>query len=256
MSLQRAFFLSTAQASIKDLTQAKATWQFLNQMDFPAGSAVGLLELSFTNWFVNISNSLNNNKIYYSNDAANLTKYVITIPDGSYSLAAINEYCAAVQQAQAGVAQVIFNLVANYSTNKVGIQFANVTGWYVHFDVDSPYTLMGFTNGQNIPTSKASTANYVEYGPNVASLNNVKSIQVKCDLTTDSISNGRSSSVIYQTTPTSDTGSTQTDRPPRVIWCNLTNTRFSQLTIQLLDQDHHPLVVTEDFSCAIVIKYC
>lgn len=258
---QQAFFLNTSQASTKNLTVGRSTWQFQNQMDFGVTDTqptidppqIGLLEFSFTNWFINISSALGNNKLYFSNDPLVESKYTITIPDGSYSLASLNEFVSTQQTIL--VSQVIFSLQANYSTNKVCVQFSTVTGYYVHFGADSPFALIGFTSGQNVPASKSNTANYMEYGSNIAQFNNITGLSIVCNMTTDSISNGKASSTIYQTMPVADIGSTQSDRPNNIIWATLTNTRFDQITIQLLDQNGIPINMSEEFALTLIVKY-
>lgn len=250
----KAYFLSSAQASVKSLDTGRATFLMQNPIEFP-DAQVGLVEFSFTNFFINISAALANNKLYYSDDALDATKYTITIPDGSYSLSALNDYITSTQQAQVGVAQIIFSLIANYSTNTVGIQFGNVTGWYVSFSAGTCWLINGFTLNQFVPASKNNTAYYIEYGANVAAYNNITSIQVSLDLTTDTISNGKGSSIIYQTTPIAEVGSTQSDRPNKIIFADLTNSRFSSITVQLTDQNGVPLRMSEDFSITLLIRY-
>ena len=248
----KTIFLNSAQASIKNLANGQATWQFRNPLQFD-GAEVGLFSLDFTNYFINISAALGNNHLFYSDDIANETKYDVTIPDGSYSVTALNDFLIAEQQATLGIQ--VFALVANFSTAKVGIQFANVVNWYVHFGANSPYTLMGFANGQEVPATKTCTAYYIEYAPNTASFNNITAIKVAIDITTDTVSNGEGSSVIYQTSPIVEPGSTQTSSPSNILWCALTTPSFSQVTVRILDQTEAAIVLTEDFSVTIGIRY-
>ena len=248
----KTLFLDSAQADIKDLTNGRCTWQFTNPLQY-SNAEIGLFEFSFTNFFINISAALGNNHFYFSDDALDETKHDITIPDGSYSIGALNDFLLAEQQSLVG--QQIFALVANYSTAKAGIQFGNVVGWYVHFGAASPYTLLGFTNGQEVPVGKACTAYYIEYAGAVAAFNNLTALKVAIDLTNDSIANGNSSSIVYQTSPTVEPGSTQSDHPANILWCALTVPTFSQVTIRILDQNEAAVNMNEDFSCTLCIKY-
>ncbi len=252
MEKQKVIFLSSAQASIKDLTSGTATFLLRNPIQF-SRSQIGLNEFSFTNWFINISAAIGNNHLYYSDDPANETKYDITIPDGSYSLSALNDYVVAEQASVVG--NVIFNIVPNYSTNKAGIQFGNVAGWYVHFGATSPYTLLGFANGQEVPVGKANTNYYIEYGGSTAAFNNITLLKVWCNLTTDSISNTDQSSVIYQTSPTVDVGSTQSSTPHNMLWMDMPIQNISQITVRILDQSDTPVNMSEDFSITLAIRY-
>lgn len=248
----KTLFLASAQADSKVLASGQATWFFQNPLVF-SNAEIGLFEFSFTNFFINISATLGNNKLYYSDDALDETKYTITIPDGSYSVTALSDFLLAEQQSALGIQ--IFTLVPNYSTAKVGIQFANVVGWYVHFGADSPYTLMGFANGQEVPASKACTAYYIEYAANTAAFNSITALKVSCDLTTDTVSNGEGSSVIFQTSPTVEPGSTQSNSPANILWCSLTVPAFSQVTVRILDQNDSPVYLTEDFSVTLGIRW-
>jgi hypothetical protein len=248
----KTIFLSSSQATSKDLTKGIATWQLRNQIQFD-NAEIGLFNFSFVNYFVNISAALGNNHIFYSDDALNETKYDCLIPDGSYSVDALNDFVLAHQQATLGFQ--VFAIVPNYSTAKCGIQFANVVNWFVHFAATSPFTLMGFALNQNVPNTKANTAFYIEYGANIAAFNNVTLLKVAIDLTTDAISNGDSSSIIYQTGPVVEVGSTQNNEPANVLWTNLTIPSFSQITARILDQNDAPLYLYEDFSLTLSIQY-
>lgn len=247
----KTIFLSSAQASIKDLAHGRATWQFRNPLQF-SDAELGLFEFSFTNFFINISAALGNNHLFYSDDIANEHKYDITIPDGSYSVSALNDFLVAEQQAALGFQ--VFALVANFSTSKVGIQFANVVNWYVHFDATSPFTLMGFAAAQNVPVTKACTAYLIEYASATAAFNNITALKIAMDLTTDTVSNGNGSSVIYQTSPIVEPGSTQSDRPSNVLWCALTVPTFSQVSVRILDQNDAEVLMNEEFSLTVCIR--
>ena len=252
MNRNKVLFLNSSQADQKLLGSGTATWFFLNPLEF-SEAQLGLLEFSFTNWFINISAALGNNHLYLSNDAAVPQKYTIVIPDGSYSADALAKFLTAEQQATLG--QTIFTLQPNYSTNRIGIVFGNVTQWYVYFAADSCYGINGFTSLQCVPASKSNTAYYVEYGGATAAYNNITALQVSCDLTTDSISNGKSSSVIFQTTPTTEPGSTESVRPTNIIYSTLANTRFSSITIRVTDQDGNAVRMSEDFSTTLIVRY-
>lgn len=249
---QKVIFLNSAQATNKSLSNGEASFILRNPIQFK-NAQVGLNHFSFTNFFINISAALGNNVLYYSDDGTNTTKYSITIPNGSYSLIALDSFLANEQNSAQG--KLIFNIVPNYSTNKAGIQYGATAGWFVHFGADSPFTLLGFTNGQNVPASKNATAYYIEYGPTAASFNNITSLKVWTNLTTDSISNTQSSSVIYETSPAVEVGSTQNDAIHNIMWCGCASTSISQIIIRLLDQNEAAVNMTEDFSVALIIKY-
>lgn len=114
---------------------------------------------------------------------------------------------------------------------------------------------MGFALNQNVPITQSNTAFYVEYGATTAAFNNVTALKVAVDLTTDAISNGDSSSIIYQTSPVVEPGSTQNNEPANVLWSNLTTPSFSQITVRILDQNDAAVYLYEDISLTLCIQY-
>lgn len=252
---QKVIFLDTAGATTTTLSQGRASWIMQQPIGEMPRAQVALSQFNFTNFFVNISAALANNKFYYSDDAANTTKYTITIPDGSYSLSELNNFIQASILATHGFSIITLN--PNYSTNKVAIVFGNVANWYVHFGADSPFTLLGFTNGQDVPATKANTAYYSEYGANDAAFNNIQSIKVSTNLTNDSVSNTNQSAIIYQCQPIVSVGSTQTSEPNNLLWIPSTafQSKIYEIIVQLLDQNDSPIFMTENFSLTLIVKY-
>lgn len=246
-------FLDTAKASIKDLAKGRASWILKEPFGEIDGAIVALCSFSFTNWFINVSATIGNNKFYFSDDPLLPLKFTITIPDGSYSFSDLNTYI--INEVQSMTGTIHFQMLANYSTNKVAIQF-NTVGWYVHFDADSPYTILGFTNPQDVPASKASTLHQVEYAPNIAQFNNITNIKVCTNLTSESISNTNQSSVIYTTAPLVSVGSTQTSEPNNLLWLNSTplHDKLSEIQVWLVDQNDSAIVMTEDFTCTLIVR--
>lgn len=255
MPYTKTIFLDSSQATIVDLTRGYA--RFILQEPFGSipDAQIAASQFSFTNFFVNISAAIGNNKLYYSDDALLPQKYTITIPDGSYSIADLNSYVSNYLKANhAGVA--LFTLIPNYPTNRIGIQFGNVAGWYVHFGADSPFVLLGYANGQNVPVTQSNTAYYIEFGPNAAAFNNVTNIKVATNLTNDSISNTNQSSIILSTVPVVDVGSTQTTQIYTLLWMESTPLRdkVTNIEVRILDQNDAPLLLSEHFTLTLLVK--
>ncbi len=251
--ISQVLFLNSSSATSKDLSKGVASWQVIDPMRFNDSPTIGVERFVFTNYFANITAVLGNNKWYYSDDSLE-TKYHVPIPDGSYSVSELNTILTQYQQSTHGV--VYFSIGANYSTNKVYIQFGTTTGWYVHFDTDSPFAMTGFTSGQNVPASKSNTALYVEYAGSNAAFNTVQSIKVGTNICNHSISNGKNSNVIYQTTPVVLVGSVQQDLPYNVMYLHANELRnnVSTVTVFLYDQNDAALAMSEDFQITLVIK--
>lgn len=255
IDIHKTVFLDSAQATVKDLTTGYARFILSDPFGSIPDAQIAAQQFSFTNWFVNVSAALGNNKLYYSDDALDETKYTITIPDGSYSINDLNSYVSNYLKANhAGVA--LFTLTPNYPTNKIGIQFGNVVGWYVHFDADSPYTLLGFANPQNVPVGKSNVAYYIEYGGSTAAFNNITNLKVWINLTSDSISNSSQSNIILTTVPIVEVGSTQTTQIYTLLWMESTPLRdkITNIEVRILDQLDRPLLLSEDFTLTLLIK--
>lgn len=255
MVYEYVLFLDSAKASIKDLAHGKATYILQQPIGEILRAQIAASSFSFTNWFINVSAALTNNTIYYSNDPLTPMKYSVVIPDGSYSFSDLNTYVQNQIMADRGIA--VFQFAANYSTNKVAVQFGNVAGWYVYFGAQSPYALLGFANGQNVPASQACTAYYVEYASSTASFNNITNIKVCTNLTNASISNTNQSSVILMLAPLVSVGSTQTSEVNNLLWLHATplHDKVTEIRVWVLDQNDNPLPMSEDFTLTLIVRY-
>jgi len=254
-AIHKTVFLDSSQATVSDLTRGYARFILSEPFGGIPEAQIAASQFSFTNFFINISATIGNNKIYYSDDALDVTKYTITIPDGSFSINDLNSYVSNYLKANhSGVA--LFTLIPNYPTNRIGIQFGNVVGWFVHFGADSPFTLLGFANGQDVPVGQANTAYYIEFGGSSAQFNNVTNIKVTTNLTNDSISNTNQSSVILTTVPVVEVGSTQTTQIYTLLWMESTPLRdkITNIELQVLDQNDKPLLLSEHFTLTILVQ--
>ena len=68
----KAYFLSSASATLKNLKKNTATWYFSDVQEY-TGASIAITEFSFFNSFINISAALANNMIYYSDASATPT---------------------------------------------------------------------------------------------------------------------------------------------------------------------------------------
>jgi hypothetical protein len=253
MIARKVIFLDSAQATTKDLSIGRASFEYPQPVEaFPGSVKIALTSFRYTNFFINISAP--NNVIYYSDDALTPQKYTITIPGGSYGWSDLNDFIQQQQMAQAGVAAVIWTIQPNYSTGKISVVFGNVVGWFVNFEATSP-SILGF-GVQHVPVTDANTAYYSEAAPNAASFNSVDQVKVSTDLSTDSIDNSAlSSNIIYTSTPVVSIGSVQKDEPQHLLTLEsykLTQ-KCSSIMVQILDQNNIPINLSEDFSLSIIV---
>lgn len=253
--VHKTIFLDSSQATVCDLTRGYANFILAEPFGGIPDAQIAAQSFSFTNFFQNISATIGNDTIYYSDDPLNDSKYSIVIPAGSYSINDLNTYITNyLKAAHAGVA--LFSLVPSYPTNKIGVQFGNVAGWYVSFKADSPFTLLGFTNGQFVPATKANVAYHMEYGTNIAAFNNIINVKVATNLTNDSISNTNQSSVILTTAPVVDVGSVQSTQIYTLLWLESSPLRdkITSIEIRVLDQNDQPLLLSEHFQLTLLVK--
>lgn len=245
----KVLFLHSACATTRDMVNGIASWHLLEPIRFEHAS-VACHEFSFTNFFMNISAAQGNNVIYYSNDSATPMKYSITIPDGSYNVQTFDAVLSATQQAQVG--SIIFNVLPNQSTNKCYLCFTTAA-WHVTFADD--HTVTGFTSGSYPPT-KTSTAHQVIYATNNAAFNGVEQINVSCNLTNDSVSNTRRSSVIHTCTPSAEVSAVENSKHYNLLWLDapMLSNSISEITISLTDQNSNPILMYENFSVTLLIN--
>lgn len=249
-------YLTTANASVKDLTTGFAQWDMDPVLSFPNNRnlKLALHSASFTNWFVNISTALANNIFYYTDDAGIPDKYAITIPDGSYNVSDLSDTIN-VSVVNAGHPDGLITLIPDFSTNKV--QFSiSVAGWQLYFKAGSPHVLLGTTLNQKIPAGGLTVGAYSELAPNVATFNSILNIYVHTNLTNESVFNGRQSDVIGSLIPQANIGSVQETELTNLIWIPATSLRggiANCVQIRLTDQTGAPLYLSDDWSVVIII---
>lgn len=257
----QALFLNSTRAKSKNLSQGSAVFEMNPPLHFNIegkghSPEIAVHGISFVNFFINISASIGNNHIYYSDDALDDTKYDIKISDGCYSVETLNIYVTKAQAEQVG--QVIFQLLPNNSTNGTYIVFGSVTGWYVYFQAaDTPYSILGWNSGDYVPSSKSCVVNEIEESPNSASFAIYTSINVWTNLSNSTYFGGEKEGIIYESRPIAPIGSVQLDQPNNLLWADspeLTSD-FTIVTIQLRDQNGDPVDTNgEDFSVTLQIR--
>lgn len=256
LNIPPPLFFSSANASRKNLAKGEAEFFLEEDIDISSGNtSVCAVSMAFVNSFPNITAAIGNNKIYYTDDAKDETKYSITIPDGVWSLDDLDEFLTTYQTA---LGTNIFELLANYATGKVGILFdATTTGYFIYFDTDSPFTLLGFASAQSVPDFTAvpggNVVNYVEYGAAVAAFNNISVVKIGTSITSQSFSNNSKSNVILQAAITAEPLSTQVYEPRHLIKVPiLSGGKIRRITLYLYDQNNDQLLVTDDFSVTLI----
>ena len=257
MNYSNIIYLTSANATYKDLSNGIANWVLDPVISFSASSKfkVALHSFSFTNFFVNISAALANNTFSYTDDVAVPAKYTITIPTGSYNVSDLSE-AINVAVVNAGHADGLITLVPDFATNKV--QFSiSAAGWQLYFPAGSPFVLLGTTLNQKIPAAGLTIGAYTELAPNVATFNSILSIYVHSNLTNNSIFNGRQSDVIGSIIPTASIGSVQDNKEINLIWTSadsLSGQSLNQIQVYLTNQSGAPINLSDDFQLTVIVS--
>lgn len=256
MNYLNIIYLTSANASAKDLTTGRARWILDPVQSFPQNTKlrVALHSFSYTNYFINISVAKTNNIIYYTDDVLLPTKYSVTIPDGSYNVTDLSD-AINIGVVNNGHADGLITIVPDFSTNKV--QFSiSVVGWQLYFPAGTPYALLGTTLNQKIPTAGLTVGAYSELAPNVATFNSILSIYVHSSLSNNSIFNGRQSDVLGSVIPTASIGSIQDNKETNLIWIDasqLAGQSLNDISVYLSDQNNNPINLSDDFSLTLIV---
>lgn len=254
--------LNSANATTVNLITGQANFILSDTLSFPDRlPKIALNSFSFTNFFYNITTGVND-KIYYSDDLKDETKYDITIPAGSYSPETLNTFW--VNQILAdGNAPALCQFLADYSQNKIYIKYGALlgAGWFVHFGALSPFTLLGGVVNGNYPGAVGvpvlNAANEIVYMPLVAAFNNVEALNVKTNLSNNFIYGLRKANTIFSTSPSVSVGSVQIDRPYNLLWSDSDTLRcgISEIVINITDQNDTALRMAENFTTVLQVSY-
>ena len=136
-------YLTSASASAKSLSNGYARFDMYPPTTIPADRrySVGLQSLSFTNYFINVSEALHNNTFCVTDDLTNITKYTVTISDGSYKVATLN---SAINNAlvNMGLPSNIVTITPDYSINKI-IFGITTAGYMIYLPAGSCHDILG-----------------------------------------------------------------------------------------------------------------
>lgn len=255
-STENVLFLNSASASYKDLATGKASFSFANPLRFSDKKyRVAVHNFSFTNFFVNVTTGVND-LFYYTDDLLNLTKYSVTIQQGSYNVAELSD-AINVGVINNGHTDGLISLIPDFSSNKVVVSIS-AAGWLVNWGPQTSYLLNGFALNDTVPASGLlTTGNYQEYAPNIATYNSITELYVKTSLTYNSVFSGKQSNVLFTCTPTASIGSTQNTEYNNLIFINspeISNQTLSTINIDIVDQNDTPVYMYEDFSITLLFE--
>jgi len=177
------------------------------------------------------------------------------LPDGSYSISGLNSSINQLIDADGNVTSLV-DLLPDYSTQKAYWEFGTNTGWFIHYDSDSPFTLLGGADGDNFPASKSNTSGEIVYNTNAAAFNNVESVNISTNLCGGVLYGTRRSDILYSIVPTASIGSTQRSAPENLAWVNsdLLRAGISEIVITTTDQNGTLLPFTENWLLLLQLR--
>ena len=232
---------------------------FSVQLDSPisiprgaVGITLELTQASIWNNAFNISEEIKNNKFrYYQGD----TWITITIPDGQYSLSALNDYLGQQFLTQP-LAEDFIQIASDEPTQKSILVFSTSSARVDFTLVDSCRDVLGFN-----PRIVLSTAiNDIELSDNVARFNRVNSYLIKTNLIGNGIPiNSKTNGIIASIPITSAPGSLIVYSPAHPIQADassLVGGSTNYFTFSLLDQQERAVSTNgESYSFVVVIRY-
>lgn len=233
-------------------------------MTFPKDAQVQIALSECSVWFnfPNLSAKRNNNKLYYTDDNLLQFKYTITLDDGLYSLASINEAMNLAFIAN-GHPESLFEFKGVEANGYILLtKLANATAFKFSFGASSPHSELGFLGNTSYPSS-VSAALYNIVSPNQALLNAVTTVMVGCSLANSSSRVGRGLGNILASFSPGDASPGQliSYKPNFAQWvdCNiLSGSSVSRITFYLTDQTGlHGTISTneEPFSLSLLIQW-
>lgn len=213
--------------------------------------------------FLNINST--NNKIYFTDDTTNQSKYTITLQNGLYSLDLLN---SAVQREVQNLITLsgysfpstLINLIADEASQKVVVNIS-VSGYQVNWLAGSPNSLLGITLNRRMPAGSARSAgSEFYYADNVANFSNLTNLTIQTSITNTYVYNGRSSAVVDVVPIDVSPNTLITYRPqPDFTYVeagNLQGACISQITFKLTDQDLRDLNTNSEYwNIAMTIDY-
>ena len=219
-------------------------YRFTSPMELDGYIALSNITLWY-NW-KNITAAEGNNTFSYLKGSSDSVD--ITLPDGSYSVEDLNDYLHFVMKQKDhddeatdpdGNGEYAINLYANPVYNRVSLTILD--GWKIRFRAGLAKTL---------GASEGSFSRSINF-PRVPQLENVKSVQVHCNLVSNHYQSD--SSLLYNFTPDNSYGSLLSIEPRFPQWRKTRHTEESEVEVWLTDQNSKILALEDDWGVILQI---
>ena len=228
----KTIFINTANSKTKHSN--KFAYNFTDKLNFKnSNKNIALANLSIYYTWKNVKSDYNNNKFKISAPTWNDT---FDVPDGSYSIAALEnyfEYIIKKHETIAGVSPVL--IYVNEINNK--IVFKIKSGYKLELLSKETMKLLGCST-DTIDGDKNSEL--------IPKLESVDLVSLHCNLVNNSYQ--QASKVLFAFVPNKKYGKLIT-----LIMLKIVNTEFSFIEIWFTDQDNRPLEVEDSVNTSLII---
>ena len=214
---------------------------------------MGVVSASIWNSSPNLSAAFNNNEFRFT---VSSTQYLITIPDGLYSLSDLSAYLTS-QFSIRGLSPPPFSFSANEPTGQVIITYRDAT-LSLDFTGNSVGVILGFPSA-TYPYPQATGG--VLYSPAVAKLNRNNSYLIKTTLVSSGIPLNSSAQGIISSIPipAGSVNSLIAYNPPQILWfdCSeLIGSTKSNFSFELTNENLQPTPTSGNYySFTVLIEY-
>ena len=232
---------------------------------------VGLLCAEVYNSFSNVTGSNNQFVFTVNHSGISATQKTVTLPNGAYSLATLQEVITRFCEADVDCPDLLFTFSFNPATRRVSIQtdptmtaplltLTAVTIEFSHSNMSAIASLLGFPTSDVVYASFDAARSMEEVvGTLNATINETTtSIQIRSDLATGGIDpKGHGSTLMAAFSPRTP-GALVLYEPYNVLWheCSVANGSFSSLLMQLTDSAGMALDTHgRDWKVQLEIKY-
>ena len=229
--------MNTANSKTKHLN--KFVYNFTDKLNFKnPNKNIALANLSIYYTWKNVKSDYNNNKFKISAPKWN---YTFDVPDGSYSIAALQNYFEYIIKKHETIAEVSPVLIyVNEINNR--IVFKIKSGYKLELLSKETMRLLG---------SSTDTIDGDKNSELVPKLESVDLVLVHCNLVNNSCQ--QASKVLFTFVPNKKYGQLITVSTETLIMLKTVNTEFPFIAIWFTDQDNRPLEIEDSVNISLIV---
>ena len=226
-------------ANSKTKYSNKFGYNFTDKLNLKSpNKSISLANLSIYNTWKNVKSEYNNNKFKISAPTWNNT---FDVPDGSYSIAALQNYFEYIIKKHETVADVSPVLI-----------YVNEINNRIVFKIKSGYKLELLSKEtMKLLRSSAGTIDGDKNSELLPKLESVDLVLVHCNLVNNSCQ--QASKVLFTFVPNKKYGKLITVSPETLIMLKTVNTEFSFIEIWFTDQDNRPSEIEDSVNITLII---